>query len=63
MGVREAWLTVCGSLEEWVRWTQTRIPTSGPYLVPGALAPIQIDAAYGIGHYVEPHLWMRYRIS
>lgn len=32
------------------------------YAVPGALVPLKIDVDRNVGEYVEPHLWMRYRI-
>jgi hypothetical protein len=63
VGIEDAWLTVTGSTHEWESWTGVTAPPSGPYLVPGALAPVQLDTARAIGRYVEPHLWMRYRIA
>jgi hypothetical protein len=63
IGVEEAWLSVTGTLEEWQRWTGVGVPAEGPYIVPGALTPIAVDAICAVGRYVEPHLWMRYRIG
>jgi len=61
--VEDAWLTVSGTADQWASWTGIAMPSAGCYLVPGALAPVRMDGRSGIGRYVEPHLWMRYRIS
>jgi hypothetical protein len=63
IAVEEGWLTVTASVEEWARLTGVGAPPTGPYLVPGALVPIKLDAERRFGRYVEPHLWMRYRIA
>ena len=63
VGIEDAWFTVTGTIDEWASWTGLHAPTTGPYLVPGALAPVLVDAEHGVGRYVEPHLWMRYRIA
>ena len=63
IAVEESWLTVTASIDEWSRLTGVEAPATGPYLVPGALAPVRLDAERRFGRYVEPHLWMRYRIA
>jgi hypothetical protein len=62
-GIVDRWLTVTASTDEWARWTGLVFAETGPYVVPGALVPVEIDAERGSGRYVEPHLWMRYRIA
>lgn len=54
---------VChGTVEEWEEWTGLAFPESGDYVVPDALAPIQIDCTMGIGRYVEPNVWVLHRV-
>ncbi|HEX2505450.1 MAG TPA: hypothetical protein VHK22_04505 [Gaiellaceae bacterium] len=38
-------------------------PESGPYVVDGALVPVEIDVARNVGRYEEPNLWMRHPAS
>jgi GNAT superfamily N-acetyltransferase len=47
-----------GSVEEWEKWTEMTFPESGPYVVSGALVPIEIDCELCEGVYVEPNVWM-----
>lgn len=51
-------MQVVASLEEWETWTEMRFPDDGSYVVPGALAPIEIDHALDRGTYVEPNVWV-----
>jgi hypothetical protein len=43
---------------DWEQWTGLVFPVTGSYVVPGALAPLEIDLEQHVGMYVEPHLWM-----
>jgi hypothetical protein len=54
LGVAPAAMTVRGSVAEWKRWTGMALPRSGRFVVPGALVPVEIDAARDEGRYVEP---------
>ena len=63
-------LTVCaesmvitGTVAEWEEWTRMRYPDSGPYVVPGALVPVEIDRDRDQGRYAEPNVWVRHRIG
>jgi GNAT superfamily N-acetyltransferase len=47
-----------GSVAEWENWAQMAFPESGAYVVPGALAPVEIDRERDEGIYVEPNVWM-----
>lgn len=49
--------TVRGSRAEWESWTGMRFPQSGRYIIPGALSPMEMDAAKDAGVYVEPNVW------
>ena len=46
---------------EWEMWAAMRFPDSGPYVIPGALAPVVIDREADVGTYVEPNVWMVHR--
>jgi GNAT superfamily N-acetyltransferase len=56
-------LVVTGTVGEWEKWTGLAFPESGPYVVDGALVPVEVDVARDIGRYEEPNLWMRHRAS
>jgi GNAT superfamily N-acetyltransferase len=50
--------TIPGSVAEWEEWTGMTLPETGPYVVPGALVPVEIDRERDQGLYVEPNVWM-----
>lgn len=56
-------MTIPGTVAQWEEWTGMRFPESGPYVVPGALAPVEIDVEAGRGVYVEPGVWVRHRLG
>jgi hypothetical protein len=37
-------------------------PESGPYVVPGALQPVQMDLERNEGRYEDPNVWMRHPV-
>jgi hypothetical protein len=45
----------------WEAWTGIRMPASGSYPVPDALAPVVVDVESGQGTLVEPCIWVRHR--
>jgi hypothetical protein len=60
LGIAERSMTVEGTVEEWESWTGMIFPEDGPYVLPGALVPIDIDIEADQGRYVEPNVWMRH---
>lgn len=56
-------MTISGSLAQWRGWTGLPFDTSGPVEVPGALAPVVVDAERDHAVYVEPNVWVRHRLS
>jgi GNAT superfamily N-acetyltransferase len=42
----------------WERWYGRSFPTSGPYLVAGAIKPAIVELERDEGRYREPHLWV-----
>jgi hypothetical protein len=55
-------VVIAGTVAEWEEWTGLRFPDSGPYVVPGALVPVEIDRDADQGRYVEPNVWVRHRV-
>jgi hypothetical protein len=62
-GVIHGWMTVVATVKEWELWTGLSLPQSGQYVVRGGLVPVEIDTEQDTGRYVEPHVWMHYRIT
>ena len=62
-GIVARWLTVTATPSDWADWTGLVFPDTGRYVVPGALVPLDIDLERNVGTYVEPHLWMHYRLA
>lgn len=56
-------MTIRGSCAEWEAWTGLKFPQSGPYVIPGALNPIEMNVEQDEGIYVEPNVWMMHRVS
>jgi hypothetical protein len=44
----------------WETWAGRNFEHSGDYVVEGALNPVSIDVARGVGRYVEPNVWFAY---
>jgi hypothetical protein len=57
------WLSVTAPVNDWTDWTGLVFPESGEYVIPGGLVPLDVDVEGAIGCYVEPHLWMHYRLD
>lgn len=51
-------MQITGTVGEWEQWAQMKFPDSGSYVVPGALAPVEIDRMKDTGTYVEPNVWV-----
>ena len=58
IGPCERAMTITGTIAEWESWTGMRFPTTGSYEVPGALAPVEVEADADLVSYVEPNLWV-----
>ena len=53
-------MRITGPVADWESWTGMMFPDSGPYVVPGALVPVEIDVDEDAGLYLEPCVWMRH---
>ncbi|HEY7149288.1 MAG TPA: GNAT family N-acetyltransferase [Gaiellaceae bacterium] len=51
-------MRIPGTVSEWEEWAGMAFPESGTYVVPGALAPVEIDRERDEGLYIEPNVWM-----
>jgi GNAT superfamily N-acetyltransferase len=51
-------MRIAAPVAEWEEWTGMVFPESGPYVVPGALVPVEIDRERDEGLYEEPNVWM-----
>ena len=63
LGVAHPSMRITGTVREWEEWTGLRFPESGPYVVPGALQPVEMDLEEDLGVYEEPNVWMRHPVS
>lgn len=52
-----------GTRAEWEQWTDLKFPQSGPYIIPSALNPIEMNIEKDEGTYIEPNVWMAHRIA
>ena len=55
-------MTIEGRIEDWQQWTGREFKESGVYAIEGGLSPIKIDIEYDSGLYLEPNVWVRYRL-
>jgi GNAT superfamily N-acetyltransferase len=54
--------TIRGTRAEWEEWTGMKFPQSGPFVIPGALNPIDMDVERDEGVYIEPNVWMAHEV-
>lgn len=52
-----------GSIADWEAWTGLGFFESGPYVIPQALVPVEIDLDADVGRYVEPNVWMHHPVA
>ena len=52
-----------GSLEDWSESTGMVFPTSGSYIVPGAISPLIVDVDKDIGTLSEGHVWVNHPLD
>jgi GNAT superfamily N-acetyltransferase len=51
-------MTISGSVADWERWSGMAFPESGPYVVPLATGPVEIDRDADRGIYEDANVWM-----
>ena len=62
VNVAHASMVMVGTLADWRGWTGLPFDTSGPVIVPEALAPVHCDVAGDQAVYVEPNVWVQHRL-
>jgi GNAT superfamily N-acetyltransferase len=60
IGTADEAMQIPGTIAQWREWTGMVFPDSGPYVVPGALVPVEIDVERDEGLYTEPCVWLRH---
>jgi hypothetical protein len=63
LGAAPEAIRVTGTVSDWEGWTGMAFPETGSYVVPGALAPVEIDRERDLGDYREPACWMRHPLA
>jgi GNAT superfamily N-acetyltransferase len=53
-------MTIDASVPEWEEWTGMTMPEDGDYLIPGALAPVEVRG--GQGRHIEPNVWVAHEV-
>ncbi len=51
-------MKIVGSISDWQKWTGLSFQSSGKYIIPGALNPVEINIEQDKGEYIEPNVWM-----
>jgi hypothetical protein len=63
LGIMPRASVVRGTVKQWEEWTGMRFMSSGSYVIPGALSPVEICIKKDEGIYMEPNVWMEHRIN
>ncbi|MEP6909224.1 MAG: N-acetyltransferase [Actinomycetota bacterium] len=53
-------MTIDAPVSDWEEWTELAMPEDGDYLIPGALAPLEVRG--GTGRHIEPNVWVAHEI-
>lgn len=56
-------MRIPGTIADWEKWTGMHFPSSGEYIIPGALAPVIMDIEADLGLYIEPNVWMHHKVG
>lgn len=51
-----------GSVWEWEQWTGLSMQSSGEYIVESALVPVRVSLADDKAEYIEPNVWVQYKL-
>lgn len=51
-------MTIEGSIGEWRGWTGLEFPVPGPFVVEGALQPVEVDLEADRAVYFDPNVWV-----
>lgn len=56
-------MMLAGTVAEWEEWTNLPLPADGAYIVPGLLAPLQVDRTADECVCAEPNVWLEHRLD
>ena len=56
-------MTIEGPVEKVAEWTGLEFPVSGPYVVDGALEPVQVDLESGRATYFDANIWVVHELT
>jgi hypothetical protein len=56
-------MRIPGTIADWEKWTGMHFPSSGEYIIPGALTPVKMDIEADLGLYIEPNVWMHHKVG
>lgn len=62
IGIALKSMVIKGSVEDWAKWTSMQFPSTGNYIVEGALVPVFIDCEENTGIYYDPNIWVLHAI-
>lgn len=51
-------MRIAGTVSDWEAWTGMAMPESGPYVVSGAAAVVEIDRGLDVGVHFDPNVWI-----
>ena len=55
-------MKISGTIEQWESWSGLRMKSSGKYIVPGALSPVNVNVGENTGLYLEDNVWYLYQL-
>ncbi|MCK4312076.1 MAG: GNAT family N-acetyltransferase [Candidatus Cloacimonetes bacterium] len=55
-------MKISGTISDWENWTGMKFLESGKYIIPGALEPVKMDVEKNMGIYIEPNVWVEYKL-
>lgn len=56
-------MQLCGTVDEWRRWTREPLDSSGLHAIPGGLVLVEVDLAANHVTYTEPNVWIVHEIE
>jgi len=62
VGVCDRSMVVEQPIDFWKPWVGSHLAQSGNVPVKGALVPVEVDVATGMGRYVEPNVWVSHNV-
>ncbi|MGG0464556.1 GNAT family N-acetyltransferase [Priestia aryabhattai] len=61
--VAEKSMVIPATIQEWEEWTDMEFHSSGKYVIPGGLVPLNINRDANTGVYIEPNVWLNHQLD